>query len=142
MTNSTKPTTAFWIIAVLALAWNIMGVLAYLGQAYMSDADFAALSEGDQLYHTNVPAWVTAAFAIAVFSAALGCVGMLLRKKWANMLFLLSLIAVIVQFVYNFFIQEFTSIEGTDMIWSLVIILIALFLVWYSKKSTAQGWLT
>ena len=141
MTNSTKPTTAFWIIAVLALAWNIMGVLAYIGQAYMTDEGYALLSEGEQAYHDNVPAWVTAAFAIAVFSAALACIAMLMRKKWAKSLFVLSLIAVLVQFVYNFFIQEFDTIEGMDWVWSAVIIVIALFLVWYSKKAVAQGWL-
>ena len=141
MTNSTKPTTAFWIIAVLALAWNIMGVLAYIGQAYMTDEGYALLSEGEQAYHDNVPAWVTAAFAIAVFSGALACIAMLMRKKWAKSLFVLSLIAVLVQFVYNFFIQEFDTVEGMDWVWSVVIIVIALFLVWYSKKAVAQGWL-
>lgn len=142
MTNSTKPTTAFYIIAVLALAWNIMGVLAYIGQAYMTDEALALLPDADQAYHNSVPAWVTAAYAIAVFSGAFGCIALLMRKKWANSLFLLSFIAVVVQFVYNFFIQDFISIEGTDMIWSFVILVIALFLVWYSKKSTAEGYLS
>ena len=142
MTNSTKPTSAYWIISVLALLWYAMGVIAYLGQAYISDANFAKLSEGDQVYYENVPAWVTAVFAISVFIGALGCVSLLFRKKWAFSLFLLSLITVIVQFVYNFFIQEFKEIVGTDMIWSVVVIAIALFLVWYSKKSTSNGWIS
>ncbi|MBL4904804.1 MAG: hypothetical protein JKZ00_02010, partial [Flavobacteriaceae bacterium] len=35
MSNSTnKPTTVFWIIGVLALIWNAMGVDAYIQQAY------------------------------------------------------------------------------------------------------------
>ncbi len=141
MTNSTKPTTTFWIISVLALLWNGMGVIAYLGQAYMTDEALALLSDGDQAYHNNVPAWVTAAFATAVFAGALGCLALLLRKKWATSLFILSLIAVIVQFIYNFFMQEFKEVVGTDMIWSVVVIVIALFLVWYSKKAASNGWL-
>ena len=40
--NNNKPTTTFWIIGVIALLWNIMGVLAYLGQAYMTDEVRAA----------------------------------------------------------------------------------------------------
>lgn len=142
MTNSTKPTTAFWIIAVLALAWNIMGVIAYIGQAYMTDEALALLKESEQAYHNNVPAWVTAAFAIAVFAAALGCIALLMRKKWAKPLFFLSLVAVIAQFIYNFFIQEFDPIEGMDWLWSVLIIVIAIFLVWYSKKAANNGWLT
>ena len=141
MTTSTKPTTTFWIISVLALVWNSMGVMAYVGQAYMNEEAYAALEAGEQAYHDGVPAWVTAAFAIAVFAGALGCIALLMKKKWANSLFLLSFIAVIVQFIYNFFLQEFVTIEGTDLIWSAVVILIALFLVWYAKKSTSNGWL-
>lgn len=30
----TKPPIWFWIISVIALIWNLMGVMAYLGQAY------------------------------------------------------------------------------------------------------------
>ena len=35
-TASKKPTTRYWIIAILALLWNTLGVIAYLGQAYMT----------------------------------------------------------------------------------------------------------
>lgn len=143
MSNSTnKPTTAFWVIGIIALLWNIMGVLAYIGQAYMSDAQLSLLPEGDQAYYANIPAWVTAAFAIAVFSGAFGCIGLLLKKKWANSLFMLSLLAVLAQFVYNFFIQDAVSMSGTRIIMPIVVILVAVFLVWYSKKSIADGYLS
>lgn len=38
-----KPTSAFWIISAVALLWNIMGVIAYLGQAYMTEEVLKAL---------------------------------------------------------------------------------------------------
>jgi len=143
MTNSTnKPNTTFWIISIVALLWNIMGVVAYLGQAYMTDEALALLPEADQAFYNNVPAWVTAAFAIAVFAATFGCLALILRKKWATSLFTLSLIAVLVQFVYNFFIQKYMEVSGTRMIMPIVVIGIALFLVWYSKKSEDNGWIS
>jgi len=143
MSNSThKPTTLFWIISVIALIWNIMGVLAYLGQAYMTEEVLNTLSEPEKLYHTNVAAWATAAYAIAVFGGALGCLFLLIRKKWANFLFILSLIGVLVQATYNFFIQEFMQVEPKQMVWSLVIIVIAIFLVWFSKDADKKGWLS
>lgn len=37
MTSTNRPKAAFWIIAVIALIQNLMGVMAYLGQAYMKD---------------------------------------------------------------------------------------------------------
>lgn len=134
MTKKTdKPTNAFWIISVLALLWNIMGVAAYLGQAYMTDEVLKTLSEGEQSYYENVPAWVTGAYAIAVFAGVFGCVGLLMRKNWATILFVISLIAVIIQSAHNLIIQEFMEVPLQHMIWSIVIIVIALFLVWFSS---------
>jgi len=142
MTSSKKPTTAFWIISVLALFWNIMGVVAYLGQAYMTDEVLAMLPEADQAYHNGVPAWVTAAFALAVFSGLLGCVGLLMKKKFATTLFMLSLITVIIQFIYNVFIQNFVEVTGSKLMMPIAIIVIAIFLVWFSKDATKKGYLS
>lgn len=142
MTDRTnKPTSTFWIISAMALLWNISGVVAYLGQAYMTDEVLRALPEADQAYYNNVPAWVTGAFAIAVFTGVFACVGLLMRKKWATTLFIVSLIAVIAQFIYNFFIQTFMEVSGNKMISPIVIIFIALFLVWFSRKSEKEGWI-
>jgi uncharacterized membrane protein len=107
----------------------------------MTDEVLAALPEADQAYYNNVPAWVTGAFAIAVFAGVFASVGLLIRKKWATALFMVSLFAVIVQFIYNVFIQKFIAISGTKMIWPIVIIVIALFLVWFSRKSEKEGWI-
>jgi hypothetical protein len=143
MSKSTnKPTTAFWIISVVALLWNLMGVFAYLGQAYMTDEVLATLPEPEQLYHEGVAAWATAAYATAVFGGTLGCIALLMRKKWASTLLLISLFAVLAQASYNFFIQEFMPIEQTHMIWSFVIIVIAALLVWFSNNATKKGWIS
>ncbi|SNR36011.1 hypothetical protein [Lutibacter flavus] len=141
MTNSTsKPTTVFWIIGVIALLWNIMGVVAYLAQAYISDEDLAILPEAEQAYYNGIPAWVTAAFAISVFAGLLGCITLLMKKKIAVILFFISFIAIIVQFVYNFFIQDFMEISGAArMAMPIVVIIIALFLIWFSKDSEKKG---
>jgi len=140
--NTNKPTSAFWIISAVALLWNIMGVIAYLGQAYMTEEVLKALPQSDQDYYSNVPAWVTGVFAIAVFAGFFGCVCLLMRKKWATILFVISLIAVIAQFIYNFFIQNFVEISGVKMIWPIVVLIIAVLLVFLSRKATKEGWIS
>lgn len=137
-----KPTSAFWIISAVALLWNIMGVIAYLGQAYMTEEVLKALPEGEQTYHNNVPAWVTAVFATAVFAGVFGCVGLLIRKKWATILFIISLIAVIAQFIYNVFIQTFVEVSGVKMIWPIVVLVIAILLVFLSRKAAKEDWIS
>ena len=140
MTNtSNEPKTFFWIIAFVALLWNIMGVVAYLGHVYITEETLAKLPEADQLYYANVPAWVTAAFATAVFSGTFGSIALLMRKKWATFLLILSMIMVFIQSIYNFFIQDFMEITSENGTMPLVILVITIFLVWFSKNLERKG---
>ena len=139
MNTITKPTPLYWLISIIALLWNCMGVAAYLGQAYMSDEALKMLPEENQLYFSNVPAWVTAAFAIAVFGGFLGSIGLIIRKKWANFLFVISFLALVAQHVYNFFIQNYVEMTGSQMILPIVTFIVALFLIYFSKQNSEQG---
>ena len=44
MSNSNKPGVAFWVIGVIALLWNGMGVSQYLMQAFKSEAYTSAMN--------------------------------------------------------------------------------------------------
>ena len=103
--------------------------------AYMTNETLQTFTKGEQDFYNNTPTYITAAFAIAVFAGALGCIALLLRKKFASTLFILSLIAVFVQFGYILLIQDFMEISGVRLIMPLLIILVAIFLAWYSKKA-------
>jgi len=129
-----KSTTSFKIIAIVALIWNLMGVFAYIGQVYLTADEKALLPKETQDFYAHAPAWYTGAFAIAVFAGALGCLFLLLRKSIAKTLLLISLMGVLVQSVYNFFIQTDMSITATQAGMPIMIILVSIFLVWYSRK--------
>jgi len=139
MSNTNKPNTVFWVIGIVALFWNILGVGAYLGQAYMSEDTLAILSQGEQDYYNNYPAWATASFAIGVFGGFLGCIALLMRKKVSILLFTLSLLGVLGQQVYNFFLQDYVELSGVSMIGPIAIIIVAFFLMWYAKAQKANG---
>ena len=141
MTNSTnKPTTGFWIIGVLALLWNLMGVMQYLIQAYMTDETLQALPEAERALYENAPAWVTGAFAIAVFGGLLGCILLLLRKKSATTLLLISMAGILVQMTYSLFMSNAREVYGTTaLLMPLMVLAIGAFLIWYSKQMTAKG---
>lgn len=144
MTESkNKPTTSFWVIGIVALIWNLMGVFAYLQQAYMTAEDLSALPIEEQALYENIPAWVTAAFALAVFGGALGCVLLLLRKKLATFVFIISFVSILAQMTYNLFMSKAMEVYGPGgMIMPVMVIVIGAYLIWYSKKMEAQGVLT
>ena len=133
-----KPNKSFWMISILALIWNIFGVLAYLIQAFMTDEMIAQLPEEQQkefLY--DHPAWYTAIFALAVFGGFLGCLFLLLRKKVAFQFLVVSGICAIAQQFYLFF-----TVELRSYIMPIMIIVFSIFLIYYSKKNTEDGILT
>ena len=141
-TTSQKPPIWFWIVSVIALLWNAMGVKAYIDQAFKTDTFKAAYTaEQIEMINSN-PAWVTAAFAIAVFGAFLGCIALLLRKKIANILFIISFIAVIAQSIYTFFMSPYKDqMNSFETIMSVMIPVIAILLIMFTNKGIAKGWL-
>ena len=108
----------------------------------MTEEALALLPLNEQDFYTNTPALITAAFAIAVFAGSLGCLILLLRKKLAIYVLILSMIAVIVQFGYILFIQDFMEVTGTRIIMPILIIVVAVFLVWYAKNAEKNNWIS
>ncbi|WP_424961729.1 hypothetical protein [Ekhidna sp.] len=143
MTNeSVKPPTWFWVVAVIALLWNLMGVLAYLGEALATPEMLEAMPDDQRNMIENRPAWATAAFAIAVWGGAIGSLLLLLRKGLAYTVLIASLIGVIVQMIYNLFIAESTASYGPGEIAMVIMIpLIGILLVLFAKRGKASGWL-
>lgn len=142
MTTSNKPRTAFWIISILALLWNLAGIGAYLGQKLMSEEAIAALSEAERAIIENTPLWHHIAFAVAVWFGTLGCILLLLRKKWAKPVFIISFIGIVLQMYYNVFESGAMDVYGPFVaVMPAMVVLIGLFLIWYSGQATKKGWL-
>ena len=142
MTDSNKPPVWFWVVSVAALLWNIMGVLSYLSQAYTSVEDLEQMTQAQRELFEGQPAWVTAAFAIAVFGGTLGSIALLLRKKWAKPVFLVSLIAIIAQFSYSLFMSSAIEVYGNiTIILAIVTTIVAVLLLLLAKKGIQKGWL-
>ena len=120
-----------------------MGVCNYLGQVLMSDEVLAALPKDQQLLYQDVPAWVTAAFAVAVFSGTLGAVFLLLKKKIASTFFILSFVGIVTQMSYGLLLDEKTDNYGQlGLLMPLMIIAVGAYLIWYSKKDKENRWLS
>jgi uncharacterized membrane protein len=82
----------------------------------------------------------TGAFAIAVFGGALGCLLLLLRKSAAYYLLFASLLGVIVTMIYTLGVDiDFGLGEILGII--LMPLVVAAFLVWYSKQAERKSWI-
>jgi len=130
---------SFWLIGAVALIWSVVGVINFFMQ--MNPDVLAAYRESERAIIEGRPAWATGAFAIAVFGGALGCVLLLLRKSAAYYLFIGSLLGVIVTMIHTLGIGiDFGLGEILGII--LMPLVVAVFLIWYSKQAESKGWIS
>ena len=144
MTNKTKPAAWYWVVSVLALLWNLMGVINYLGQAYLTEETKAQYPAEQLALIEGRPAWVTAAFAIAVFGGLLGCIALLIRKRWARPLLLVSLLGVVAQMSHSLFATNAAEVFGPVMglVIPLLVLIIAILLVVIAKIADRKKWIS
>jgi len=136
-----EPPVMFRVVAVAAVIWNVLGVLAFVMNVAISAEAMAAMPEVQQALYAAQPAWVTGAFAIAVFAGLGGSIALALRKGIATAIFVVSLVAVIAQMFYAFAMSNMLSVMGaSSAVMPSLIIIIAAALVWFSTRSKAKGW--
>jgi len=133
----------FWIIGIVALLWNLMGLGAFIMSLNVSEDTLALMSEAQRAEYENTPMWLTIAFGLATIGATLGCIALLMRKNWAVWLFLISLVAVIIQFGLGVIGSTAVKEGGaTALIMPIIVIVIAVGLWYYAKKCEEWGWLS
>lgn len=137
-----SPPVWFWVIAVIALLWFLMDMSAFFMRVLMTDDIIKAMPENQQHLYRNMPLWVNIVFAGEVFGGALGCAGLLLRKKWALPLFAVSILGVLSQTFYVYFLSDAISAMGTPaVVMPLVAILIGIGMIVLAKTAISKGWL-
>lgn len=130
---------SFWIIGAVALVWSTGGVINYFMQ--MNPDALAAYRESERAIVEGRPAWATGAFAIAVFGGALGSVLLLLRKSAAFYVFIASVLGVGATTLHTLGIDfDFSLGEILGII--LLPLVVAGFLIWYSKWTESKGWIS
>ena len=130
---------SFWAIGAVALIWNVLGVINFFLQ--MNPDVLAAYRESERAIIEVRPAWATGAFATTVFGGALGCLLLLLRKSAAYYLFIASLLGVIVTMTHTLGVGiDFGLGEILGII--LMPLVVAAFLIWYSKWAERKDWIS
>ena len=131
----------FRIVAILALLWNLVGAWSYLAHVHVVPP-MEEMTPEQVALEASVPVWVTAAFAVAVFSALVGSIGLVLGRAWAQSLLLLSLLCILVQMGWMMFVSDAVAVHGNQaLILPAFIILVALLLVWAANTGVRRGWL-
>ena len=143
MSTSIKPPFWFWVVSIFALLWNAGGVFTYLDTAFNQVAMLEEMTQAQRELFENFPAWATGAFAMAVFSGLFASIGLLLRKKWAKPLFILSLLMAVAQFIQWLFVQNAAEAFGNEAYFMpAAVVILGLLFILFANKSRVKNWIS
>lgn len=127
MGDAMKPAVPgwFWAVAVLALLWEAMGCYAYLTTITSTD--------------DTLPAWVSAAFAVAVWVGVSGAILLLMRQRLARTAFAVSLLAAIVELAGILFVAKPATGGRPAALYAAIVA--GAILLWFADFSAKRGWL-
>ena len=135
--SSSRPASHLWI-AIAALVWNLLGLMAFVMQVFMSPEQVAALPPADRAVYVATPSWLTAAFALAVGGGVVGSIGLLLRQRWAVTAFAVSLAALVVQIAGAYLTTPVWQASGpTGAVMPVLLLAIGTFLLRHARRATA-----
>ena len=140
--TTTKAPWHLWLVGVFALLFNCIGVFDFVmsmtrGATYMASAGMTP----DQIAHyQGMPAWMTAVWAIGVWAAFLASILLLMRRRVAFAVFVLSLAAFLVSLLYTYVLTDGGAVMGRAMaVTSAVIAILLLLFSWYSRAMAKRG---
>jgi hypothetical protein len=136
------PPRWFKVVAIAGLLWNLLGCLALFADLRLTADDLAAMPQAQQVLYAARPAWAVSATAVAVLGGVLGCVGLLLRRRWAFPVLVLSLLGIVVQDIALFVLVDGAALAGPVVVAMQALVLaIGIGLVVLARHARARGWL-
>lgn len=129
-----------WAVAIVGLLWNAVGAFDYVMTQTQNEAYMGQFTAEQLAYFYGFPAWVVAAWAVAVWGGVLGTILLLLRRRLAVGVFLVSLLAMIVTSIHNFVLSDGLAAMGVPgVLFSAVIFAVALGLWLYARMMARRG---
>lgn len=129
----------FTIAAIAALLWELAGCALYLLRVTV---DPAALPADQLAIYNATPQWVLIAFAIAVWTGIAGAVLLVMRRKLAEPLLLVSLVALVAQNSVWLIDPAMRNLIASDDLLAPFVILVVCYLIWhFARRARRSGWL-
>ena len=145
MTEQAAPETAatapawYWMLALACMLFEGAGAFLFANSLKL---DPATLPLDQRAIFDATPQWMTIAWAVAIGAGLLGALGLLLRRRFAEPLLLISLLAVVVQFSGLFLVRQLRELTPEDHLVVPVVILALAYGFWQGAKlARRRGWL-
>ena len=142
MTTRSSVPRWYWVIAAVALLWNLMGCAFFAIEIFAQEAAMESMTQAQKEWARSIPGWIYFVYGVAVTTGVAGSIGLFLRKSWTIAMFAICLAAVTVQMVYTMLIGGGLQVMGpSGLVMPAMVIGIAAALLWFSWFARSRGWL-
>jgi len=105
-------------------------------------ADPAAMPLDQRAAYEAEPLWVTAAFAVSVWIGVAGTILLVMRKRLAEFLLMVSLAAVLVWLAGLLVVTGLReNMSANDLLVAIVVTALTWTIFWFARHSRQRGWL-
>jgi hypothetical protein len=141
MATASRAPWHFWPVAMIGVAWNAFGAYDYFMSKTVGDAYYRQMGMNDAqiAYMDSFPGWMTAIWAIGVWSAFAGALLLALRLRWSVPVFLLSLAAFLVSLLYAYVLSDGARVMGDAAGMQFVVLAGCIFFAVYSWRQAQTG---
>ncbi|ARN78817.1 hypothetical protein BST97_12910 [Nonlabens spongiae] len=141
MTARSKPNVLFYIIALVFLLWNLIGVGFFFTEMFAEDMIVAQMNEHQERIYENRPAWYMGNYALAVFAGLVACIAMLFKHRSAVLFAAISFLAVLISTAFNFSVGAWEYVSTADLVTFLLVPIMGFLLALYTLYARKKGWL-
>ena len=127
-----------WLIGVLTLLFNAMGIVSYLTTKLGWLAEMG-MTPSQIAFMETYPAWATTVWAMGVWGAFAGSVLVLLRSGWAVVAMVVALVGLIGVTLAESAVLDVPADMRTPLGLKAAIWGVTLFLLFYSRGMTKAG---
>ena len=142
MESQAKAPWHLWAVGLFALLWNGMGGFDYVMTQSNNANYLSQFTDAERAFFTGIPTWAIFFWALSIWSAVLASILLLLRSRYAVPLFWVSLFGFFPVAIQNYLIANPSMFEvvGTfAAVFSCVIFVIIIFLLWYARRALRKG---
>ena len=131
-----------WLVGLFAVLFNAIGVFDFVmnlaqGPQYLASA---GMTPEQVAHYQQMPGWMFVVWAVGVFGAFIASLLVLLRRRQAFAIFVVSLVAFLVSLLYHYALTNGGALMGRQMAITSAVIagLLMLFSV-YALVMTRRG---
>lgn len=132
---------ARWYLSAAIVSLLLM-ILPAVGALIHLTTNPATLALDERAQFEAEPLWMVASFGLTGLAGAIGALMLVLRRRAAEPLLLVSLIGIVVWFAGLFVNAKLRQLLSTDQIaMAAIVVAIVWTIFWFARHSRQRGWL-